>query len=66
MKGTFLAEGEIAEKRRYVHHFLLAALLEQRNERNGEEDKSKDINVELPLPTELAAAHRGMRRQTQT
>ena len=66
MKGTFLAEAEIAQKRGYVHHFLLGAFLEERDERNGEEDQSEDINIELPLPTKSAVAHRGMRRQTRT
>ncbi len=57
MKWGSLGEGDIAEKRTHVHHFLLAAFLEERNEGIGEEDKPENIDLELRLRTELAIVY---------
>ena len=66
MKWGSFSEGDIAEKRAHVHHFLLAASLEERNESIGEEDKPENIDLELRLRTELAIVYPRIRRQTQT
>jgi hypothetical protein len=41
---------QITQHRRYIHDFLLLAVLEEGQEREGEEDLGGDVGAELDVP----------------
>jgi hypothetical protein len=49
MKGIFFRVAEIAEHRGDIHYFLLPPLLKKGDQRDGEEDESDHIDIELPF-----------------
>lgn len=47
--GIFFRVTEIAEHRGDIHYFLLPPLLKKGDQRDGEEDESDHIDIELPF-----------------
>jgi hypothetical protein len=47
--GIFFRVAEIAEHRADIHYFLLPPLLKKGDERDGEEDETDHIDIELPF-----------------